>query len=125
MGGQQASYFKRAKRRSEIAVHAIRIIVGKRILIGRDDPTLRRIVEGRQLVERNEALPFVVARTSIHRNVAIVILPDGKFAGGMVADVAVHVGVNKVLARSGKSGDGGGELLPVAGAVDIQKRELE
>ena len=70
----------RAIRRAKLAAHAVRIVFRKRILIGRHDPSARRIVEGRQLIERNKAVPLEVAARAIHRHVAVEILADRKHA---------------------------------------------
>ena len=42
----------------------------------------------------------------------------------MIADVAVDVGVDEILAGTGEALQGGGEFGPVVRAVDIQKRKL-
>ena len=42
----------------------------------------------------------------------------------MIADVAVDVGVDEILAGTGEALQSGGEFGPVARAVEIQKRKL-
>ena len=46
-------------------------------------------------------------------------------AGGVIADVAVDVGVDEILARSREARDGRGELGPVLRAVDVEEGKLE
>ena len=43
----------------------------------------------------------------------------------MVTDVAVDVRINEVRTWSGQPGNGGGELLPVFRAIDLQERKLQ
>src|SRR5579885_3115981 len=110
----------------EIAGDRIAIVFRKRILIRGNDFTAGRVEKSGKIFERNEALPFAVSVRAIGGDVAAAAgRPDRKFSGGMIADVAIRIGVDEVLTGPRESRDGGGEFLPVASAVQIKKGELE
>src|SRR5271169_447550 len=112
--------------RREIPRHRILVVRRERILICRDDHTGGGIVGLRQVFERDHSAPVAIAGWSVRGNVAEAAgRTNRKAARGMIADVSVDVGVNKVLAGTGKSRDGGGELSPVPRAIDIEKRKLK
>src|SRR5579884_1308373 len=95
---KQIANLARAVMSRETAVDSISVIEGERILVGSDDHAGRGIIKGWQLLEGNEAVPFELARAAVHRHVAIVCAPNRKHTRRVVADIAVHVGVNEVLA---------------------------
>src|SRR5262249_7726924 len=102
------------------------VIFRKWILIRCNDVPARGIVVVRQLFEWNKTLPIAVARGTVRGDVAAAVLgPDREKAGRMIADVAVDIGIDEVLAGTGESRDGGGELGPVSGVIQLEERELE
>src|SRR5579864_3983003 len=111
--------------RGEISIHCVGIVGRKRILIGRHDHS-RGWVEGRrQLLEGYESLPLEISGGAVHGEVASPPFTNGELAGGVISDISVHVGIDEVRAGAGEARKRGGELLPIAGAVDIENRELE
>ena len=111
--------------RREVSIHRIRIIWRKWILIGCDDHPRGWVERSRQLLERYESLPLEIARRAIHRQITQPPLPNRELAGGVVSDVPVHIGIDEIPAGSGESRQCRSEVLPVAGAVDVEKRVLE
>src|SRR5215471_11049240 len=107
VSAELASNLERAIWRREVSMHAVLIVQRKWILVGSDYPALRRVVEGRQLIEGNKALPFIIAGAPIHGNIAIVSLPNWQQPARVIADVAVHICVDKVLPGAWKPADGG------------------
>src|SRR5581483_5675427 len=97
----------------------------KRVLVGGHNYVSRRIVKSRELFERNEPVPLEIPRAAIHRNIAIVGASDRQAACRVISDVAVDIGINEILTWSGKPLQPGHKLIPIARAVDVQKRELE
>src|SRR5665647_3824940 len=73
-GGYGASLLSAVWRR-KVPVDGVGKVLGKRILVGRNNQTARRIVDAWQLVERNVAVPLEAARGAIHRNVAAIVAP--------------------------------------------------
>jgi hypothetical protein len=50
---------------------------------------------------------------------------DGDLADGVIADVALVVGVDDVLRRTAEVCEGGEEAWPVCGGVDVEQRRGE
>ena len=123
--GEQRANLLGAVRRREVSVDRVGKVRGKRILVGGDDHPARRIVDARQLVERNVAVPLEVARRAIHRYVAAIVAAPRQRAGGVVADIAIHIGIHEVRSRSRQARDRGRELLPVLRAIDIDEWKLQ
>src|SRR5690606_19037271 len=85
-----------------------------------------RIVDLRQFVIGDEALPFAFAGGAVHRNIARATgLAQGNRSAYMKPDVAVGIGINEVLRRAGVSAQGIVELLPACRLSDPEKRKLE
>src|SRR5579884_1134704 len=98
MRAEQIANLIRAVMRSIDAADGVRVVAAKGILVGGDDAPGGRIESRGQLIEGNEALPFILAGTAVHRYASIPSPADGQHAGCMVADVAVAVGVDDILA---------------------------
>ena len=108
--------------RGKYSADVIRIIARKRVLIRAHHHAARGIVRLRQLIERNHSLPLEVAGRAIHRHVARISPPDGQESRGVVSHVSVHVGINEILPGTAETRYGMLEILPVARAIDVQKR---
>ena len=119
---QQIDGALRAVRFGPLETEMIRIGRRRRTMIRRDDRMRGRIVEVRQVVERNPAGPFTGAAPAVGGNRSVARRADGHFAGRVVADVAGHVGVDEVLRRRHEVPKRGGELGPVPRVVEAQER---
>jgi len=124
-GGEQRANLLRAVRRGEVAVHWVSEVFREGILVGRNDHAAGRIVEARQLVEGNVAIPLEVARGAVNRDIAAEIAAPRERAGGVVADVAIDVGVHEIRPGARKARNRSGEFLPVLSAVDVDEGELQ
>src|SRR5690349_3714601 len=105
VGGKLAPNLVCAIWRGEVAMYAVLIVLRERILVRRNDPALRWIEESGQVVERNKTLPFIIARASVHRNIAVVRFPDRQQAARVITDISVHVGIDKILPGTWKTPD--------------------
>ncbi len=107
--------------RRKAAADRVRIVVGKRVLIGSGDDAAGRVEGGGEIGKRNEAVPFEIAGRSIQRHVARIAAPYRQSAGHLVANVAVRIGVDEVGSRARQALQGGSELHPGLRAIDIEK----
>src|SRR6185312_4400779 len=86
-------------------------------------PSFRRIESSRQLIERDESRPLVLARTSRngkHSRPA----SDGSQPCGLLADVPVYVGIDHVFQRQLPVLKGGKKFLPVLRAIDGKRGQI-
>ena len=86
-------------------------------VVGGDDVSLRRVEGAGQFVKGNVVHPLVLIVPAGHRHGTVAGGTDRDTAGGLVADVALHVGVDKVLAGHVPVRKRLPELLPVAGTI--------
>src|SRR5207245_5404762 len=69
--------------------------------------------------------PFVVVGVAWDGRRSVAPLANRDPGRRVVADVAVHVGVDHVLLGTGEGAEGVFELLPVLGLVHLQEREVK
>ena len=79
----------------------------------------------RQLIVGDKAVPLAHAARSVRRNVSHAVPAHRKPSRGVIADVPVDVGVDKILGRPGETRQSGVELIPVSGAVHIEEGKIE
>ena len=103
----------------------IGITVGRDPAVGGSQNPGRRIENAGQLVERNVTDPFVSIVAAGFRQAAIARGPDWNLGRGLVADVAVHVRVDKVLTGGVKGRKRLPELLPVLRRIHFKKRIMD
>ena len=84
---------------AEVGVDVIRVIGGRHALIAGDDVAGGRVASLRHGLERDAALPFVLAVPAGHRGPGIGHGTDGNAPAVAVAELAVHVGVDEVVDR--------------------------
>ncbi len=89
------------------------IVVRHDLVVGGDDVPARRVVFMGQVIERDVAFPVVLVVPSRHRYVAFTLGADGDAAWSVVTDVAVDVGIDKVLRRHDVRAQGAAEIVPV------------
>src|SRR5437764_10355631 len=99
-GGKLAARFedvidpRGAPRRFPLHADGIRITVGSDSPIRRGDNSGRRVVDVRKLVERYVGCPLVGVVGAAYRETAVSSGADRNFAGSVVADVTVDVGID-------------------------------
>ena len=71
----------------------------------------------RQFVEGDIVFPFVFIGPARHRHRTVARSADGNATGCLVADVALHIGVDNILAGSVPITQCLAEFLPVAGLI--------
>src|SRR5437773_12111286 len=98
-------------------------MVGYHAAVGRGDDAASRVIGMRQAVERDVAYPLVVVGAARDGRRSVAPLSNRDPRRRVVADVAVHVGVDHVLLGAGEATDGVFELLPVLRLVHPQERE--
>ncbi len=76
----------------------------------------------RHLVERHEPQPIAVRARARVGPCPVARAPDGHAAGGVPADVPVHVRVDEVLRGPGEEPHRFPELAPVAGPLQAGER---
>ena len=99
----------------------VRVIPTNDALIRSDNDPVRRIVNVRQLVERNVAGPFTVIRRSIVGHTAVAALADWYAAGAVIADVSIDIDEYKILSWPAVVTQRRSKFLPVACAVGIEQ----
>jgi len=85
---------------------------------GRHEPA-RRVVRHRERIERQEAVPLILARARDRQGAGPVALRHQ--AGGHPADVPIDVGIHQVLGGQQPFGRRRPEGAPVAGAVERER----
>src|SRR6185437_8908569 len=103
----------------------IRISRGRDLGVGRGDNPRRRIVKAGQLVKRQIAGPVMLAVCAVHRHGAVTRGANGNKAHGLVANVAVNIGIDNVLRGRGKDRKRFAELIPVLRGVKIKQRHAD
>ncbi len=97
------------------------IIVRDNLVIGRSNEAGRGIKDAGQLLEGYIAPPFVFAGPARHRHQALVSChTHGDLARRLVANVAVHVGIDEVLAGNIPIAERFAEFLPIPCQIDTQ-----
>ena len=96
----------------------------ERVVIGGGEEPCVRIQLVRQLVERAPPLPLVLAGRAGDGIDALPVGPHRDERSGLVADVAVDVGVHEILARNLPALECAPELLPVGCAIERQGPEV-
>ena len=59
---------------------------------------------------------------AIRRQAAITGSANRNFSGGLVSDIAIHIGIDHVLAGSVERGKRGAKVLPVLCEIDLVER---
>ena len=101
----------------------VRIAVGHGVVVRGAVEPLVGVEHAGQGGDRQVAVPLVAAVPG-HRHEPAVVGPDGGHAHRLVADVAVPVGPDHVLGRDAAVAARLDELLPGAGLVHAQAREV-
>src|SRR5262245_33034359 len=81
------------------AQQRIRVAIAGNAVVGRRDEALRWVKNMRQLGVRNDASPLIFASPAGYRQPPITLSADRDVAAERVTDVALDVGVDKVLGR--------------------------
>jgi len=105
-----------------VAVHVlgaqeVGVVVVHGLVVRRGHVVRGRIEDRRQLVEGDEALPVVLPRPTRRGHQPLALGSQGHQAGHLIADVALHIGVDEVLSGRWPMTHGLAELLPVASPV--------
>src|SRR5262249_39511495 len=82
----------------------------------------RRIQHVRKLFEWQIAFPTMRVISSRNRKQAIAARTNRDFAGRLVSNVSIDIGIDDVLRRSTKPRERGAELLPIPGHVHVKER---
>ncbi|GBD14957.1 hypothetical protein HRbin25_00844 [bacterium HR25] len=122
LGGQELDDALHAGAVHVLGAQEVGVVVVHDLVVGCGQPVGRRVEGGGQLLEGDEALPFVLVGPARHGDDAMPLGPSRDPAGQLVADVAVHIGIQEVEGRGGPVGEGLPELLPVAGPHQPEER---
>ncbi len=95
----------------------MRIVIADDAVIGCDNLMALRVIRLRQFLKGHCARPLVFASPAGHRQQTLALGTYGHAPGHVIANVAIHIGINKVLRRRVPMAERGGKLLPIAGAV--------
>src|ERR687892_1442692 len=87
-------------------------------VIRRSNEAVRRVVDMRQLFERNVALPVILFVPTFEREQGWDFRAAGNFSSQNVADIAVAVGIDKIQSWRGMITQPFLKLLPVPRVVD-------
>ena len=79
----------------------------------------------RQFFERNIALPFEFVGIARDWKRAIAIGANRNARRNRETDIAVHVGINRILAGAGDVARGLDEVVPILGFAEQRKTEIE
>src|SRR5690348_6611583 len=100
----------------------VRIVLRHDALICLDDKTLGRIEDVWHFRERYEPDPIAFVRRGVVRQAAVAALANRNAARTVTTDMARRVGVREVLRWTTVTAQRRGELIPVARAVQSEKR---
>ena len=103
----------------------VRIIIGRDSSVGGGDDSRGRIVDAGKLVEGNVAGPLVGVVCAADGQAAVSGGANWNFARGVIADVAIHVGVHHVLSRRIELRKCVLEIIPVLRSVHVEERHVK
>ena len=103
------------------------VVVRRDAGVGCGEDTVRWVEGLRKLVEGDVACPVLGGVKGVDGDWADgtgldEAAAEGDFAYGMVADVALVVGVDDVLGGAAEGGEGGEEAGPVGGGIEVEER---
>ena len=110
----------RSVRRVEVVPDQVRVVVVVDPVVRRDQVSARGIDRPRQLVERDPSVPLVLVGPAGHRRGAVAAVAQREPSRALVADRAVDVGVDEVLARALHAPRRAAELLEAGRVRGVQ-----
>jgi hypothetical protein len=70
-------------------------------------------------------LPLTLVAKPVDGDITCAAITHRQVAGGVIADVALRVGIHKILARAGEPRKHNIELFPVLRPIQVEKRKIQ